>query len=171
VKRVSYYDEFFRDADSHFRKLVERMFREMDEMDEAIRRSELRGEWDVKHVSEPGVRGYVAKGSFQLGEPLRFPKRAIDEVREPLVDIFEDKDHLKLYIELPGVDKKDIQLDVTDSQIEVKAKSFYKRIGLPTRNIEFDEASANYKNGVLEIIIPSAKKTASEEKKKTIKID
>jgi len=166
-----HFDEFFRDTDSYFRKLTERMFREMSEIESAIRSGKLKGEWDIKPIKEPGVKGYVAKGRFQLGEPLRLPKRAIDEVREPLADVFEDKDHVKLYIELPGVEKADIQLNATDSQVEVKAKNFYKNIDLPTRDIEFDKVSANYKNGVLEVIIPKTKKTAKEEKKKTIKID
>ena len=168
---MSYIDEFFRDTDSYFRKLTERMFREMSEIENAIRSGKLKGEWDIKPIKEPGVKGYVAKGRFQLGEPLRFPKRAMDEVREPLADVFEEKDHVKLYIELPGVEKDDIQLNVTDARVEVKAKNFHKNINLPTRDIDFDKASANYKNGVLEVIIPKTKKAAKEEKKKTIKID
>jgi len=166
-----HFDEFFRDTNSYFKKLTERMFREMNDIENAIRSGKLKGEWDIKPIKEPGVKGYVAKGRFQLGEPLRLPKRAIDEVREPLADIFEEKDHVKLYIELPGVEKEDIQLNTTETQIEVKAKNFYKNIDLPTRDIEFDKVSANYKNGVLEVIIPKTKKTAKEEKKKTIKID
>ncbi len=112
---MSYYDEFFRDADSHFRKLAERMFREMDEIEKAIRSGKLKGSWEVKPIEEPGVKGYVAQGRFQLGKPMNLPKHAIDEIREPLADVFEDKEHIKLYIELPGVEKDDIQLNITDS--------------------------------------------------------
>jgi HSP20 family protein len=168
---MPYYDEFFRDTDSYFKKLTQRMFREMNEIENAIKSGKLKGEWDIKPIKEPGVKGYVAQGRFQLGEPLRLPKRAIDEVREPLADVFEDKDHVKLYIELPGVEKDDIQLNTTETQVEVKAKNFYKNINLPTTDIESDKVSANYKNGVLEVTIPKTKKTAKEEKKKTIKID
>ncbi len=168
---MSYIDEFFRDTDSYFKKLTERMFKEMGEIETAIRSGKLKGEWDIKPIKEPGVKGYVAKGRFQLGEPLRLPKQAIDEVREPLADVFEDKDHVKLYVELPGVEKEDIQLNITNSQAEIKAKNFYKNIDLPTRDIEFDKATANYKNGVLEVTIPRTKKATKEEKKKTIKID
>jgi len=168
---MSYIDEFFRDTDSYFKKIAERMFREIGEIDEALRSGKLKGEWDIKPIKEPGVKGYVAQGRFQLGEPLRFSEHAIDEVREPLADVFEDKDHVKLYIELPGVEKEDIQLNATESQVEVKAKNFYKGIDLPTRDVEFDKASANYKNGVLEVVIPKIKETPKEEKQKTIKID
>ena len=166
---MTYFDDAFRDIDAFYRKLAERMFRDMEEIDKAIQSGRLQGEWDVKPINKPGVRGYVAKGRFQLGEPLRLPKQALDEPREPLTDVFEDEEHVKLYVELPGVEKDDIQLNITDAQTEIKAKNFYKTIDLPTRNVEFEKATANYKNGVLEVIIPK-KKTVSEEKK-TIKIE
>jgi len=168
---VTDFDEFFRNPDSYFKKLSERMFKEMEEIEKAIRSGKLQGEWEVKPIEEPGVKGYVARGRFQLGEPLTIPKHAIDEVREPLTDIFEEQYHVKLYVELPGVEKNDIQLNVTEGRAEVKAKNFYKVIDLPTRDIEFEKATANYKNGVLEVMIPKTKKTVSEEKKKTINIE
>jgi HSP20 family protein len=165
------FDEIFRDADSYFKKLSERMFKEMEEIEKAIRSGELQGEWEVKPIEEPGVKGYVVRGRFQLGEPLTLPKQAKDDVREPLTDVFEEQDHVKLYVELPGVEKNDIQLNVTEGRAEVKAKNFYKIIDLPTRDIESEKAIANYKNGVLEVMIPKTKKTGSEEKKKTIEIE
>jgi len=168
---MTYFDETFRDIDAFYKKLTERMFRQMEEIGKAIQSGRLQGEWDVRPIEKPGVRGYVAQGRFQLGEPLRIPRQALDETREPLTDVFEDKEHVKLYIELPGVEKDDIQLNVTVGQAEIKAKNFYKTIDLPTRNIEFNKATANYKNGVLEVLIPKKKTVASEEKKKTIKIE
>jgi len=168
---MGYFDEIFRDTESHFKKLSERMLKEMEEIEKAIRSGKLQGEWEVKPIEKPGVKGYVAHGRFQLGEPLTFPKQAIDEVREPLTDVFEDKDHVKLYVELPGVEKDDIQLNVTEGRAEVKAKNFYKVIDLPATHVEFEKATANYKNGVLEVTIPRKKETMSEEKKKAIKIE
>jgi HSP20 family molecular chaperone IbpA len=161
---------YFEDIDTFYKKLAERMFRQIEELDKTLQSGKLQGEWDVKPINKPGVRGYVAQGRFQLGEPLRFPTQAFNENREPLTDTFEDKAHVKLYIELPGVTKDDIQLNITNTQAEIKAKNFYKTINLPTNNIEFEKATANYKNGVLEVMIPK-KKTASKEKKKTIKIE
>jgi len=168
---MSGHDDVFSDMDSYFKKLAERMFKEMEEFEKAIRSGKLQGEWEVKPIDKPGVKGYVAQGRFQLGEPLTVPKHALDEVREPLTDVFEDKDCVKLYVELPGVEKNDIQLNVTQGKAEVKAKNFYKLVDLPTKDVEFEKASANYKNGVLEVVIPKVKKTIEEEKKKTIKIE
>jgi len=88
-------------------------------------------------------------------------------------------------VEIPGVDKKDINLSVTDTNLEVKVdkkqetkiakkgyiraersyKGFYKSIALPTKILP-EKTKATYRNGVLEVIIPKAEK----KKKKTKRI-
>jgi len=165
-------DEIFRDIDSFYKRLMKRMFHEVRDFERAVNSGQLKGQWDVKPIERPGVKGYVARGRFQLGDgSLRSPRQAIEEQRDPLTDVFEEKDNIKIYMELPGVDKSDIQLNVTDSYAEVRAKNFFKTVELPKRSIDFDKASASYNNGVLEISVPKIQKTAPEEKKRTIKIE
>lgn len=174
---MSYFDEDFSGIDPFFKKFMERMFKEMNELEEAIRSGKLQGGWDIKPIDRPGVKGYVAQRRFQTGEPIQrgqpltIPKHLTEENREPLADVFEDKEFVKLYVELPGVEKNDIQLNITERRAEIKAKNFYRLIDLPASDIEFEKASANYKNGVLEVLIPKTKKTVEEEKKHTIKIE
>lgn len=168
---------YFDDMDKYFKKIVERMFREMTELDESMKSGKMRGEWNIRPIEGPNVKGYVAQRQFRFGSepnepsmPITVPKEELNEIREPLVDVFEEKDAVKLYVELPGIEKDDIQLSVVGQSAEVKAKSFYKQIALPTRDIEVDKVSANYKNGVLQVTIPKKTRIVSEEKK-TIKID
>ena len=170
---MAYFDEM----DSYFKKIIERMFREIAEFDEAAKSGKMQDGWSFRPIEGPGVKGYVAQRQFRFGtepvesqSPLRVPKEGLDDVREPLVDVFEDKDAVKLYVELPGVEKDDIQLNVSGGHAEIKAKNFYKQIALPTRDIESEKTSANYKNGVLQVTIPKKTRLVSEEKK-TIKID
>lgn len=164
-------DEVFRDINSFYKRLMERMFKEMEGFEKAIRSGKLRGSWDVKPINRPGVRGYVAQGQFQLGEPLRLPKRAIKEEREPLTDVFEEEGKVKVYIELPGVDKSDIQLNVAEQVVEIRAKNFFKKVQLPTENVDLEKVTANYKNGVLTVDIPKVQKAVEDDKKRTIKIE
>jgi HSP20 family molecular chaperone IbpA len=165
-------DEVFRDINSFYKCLMERMFKEMQSFEETIDNGKLKGTWDVKPINKPGMRGYVARGQFQTGaEPVLAPKRDLEgEVREPLTDVFEEKEFVKVYMELPGVEKSDIKLDVTEGAMEVKARNFAKTVRLPTRDVDSEKASANYKNGVLEVTIPKIQKTV-DEKKRTIKIE
>lgn len=170
------FEDIFHDVDDFYKKLTKKMFKDMENIEEALRNGELEGEWDIKPIEESGVKGYVARGRFQLGDKstpktLKLPEQIKDEVREPLTDVFQDKDNVKIYMELPGVEKDDIQLNVTDEHVEIKAKNFFKTVDLPTKDVEFDKAVANYKNGVLEVTIPKMKKSATKEQKRTIKIE
>jgi len=167
------FEDIFTDVDSFYKRLTKKMFKEMEDIEEALRNGKLEGEWDIKPIEEPGVKGYVARGRFHFGKPesLKLPKQIQDEVREPLTDVFEDKDNVKLYVELPGVEKDDIQLNVTEGHTEIKAKNFFKSVELPTKDVESDKAVANYKNGVLEVTIPKKKTSATEERRHAIKIE
>jgi HSP20 family protein len=76
--------------------------------------------------------------------------------REPLVDVIEDNDVLRVIAEIPGVRKENIDLSATDKSLLVKAESddhrrkYFKEIDLPCTIIP-DSASAKFKNGVLEV--------------------
>ncbi len=178
---------------SDLRAIIQRM---MSEFEKATRRGNLKGRWEINEINSEGGKGYRLQGHFgsdQPGEPLepfnpfepldpmrprpgpqrpsgQVPESFLEEASEPLTDIFEDEKELKIYFEVRGEDKNDIQLNVTADKVEVKAKSFYRTIPLPTSNIDLERASSKYKNGVLEVIIPRKEKTL-EKDAHTIRID
>lgn len=91
----------------------------------------------------------------------------------PRVDIRETDDALLVQAELPGIDKKDIHLEVKDGVLtlsgerryekEVKEENvhrveraygkFSRSFSLPT-NVDADKVNANMKDGVLEVHLP-----------------
>ena len=81
-----------------------------------------------------------------------------------------DKD-IVFTIDMPGVDKKDIDVKVEDHSITVKAenggsrKYNYSRKFKPS--VDIDSAKATFKNGVLDITLT---KVPEESKGKSIKI-
>jgi len=115
-------------------------------------------------------------------------EKSIEEssFRMPVADVRDLGNSIAVNIELPGVEKENIDLNVRDDLIEVKAKrkvekevkrkgsysyeardvSFYRKIPL-SEEVDADKAVATYRNGVLKIIIP--KKKAKKGKKITIK--
>lgn len=170
------FEDIFQDAENFHRRLLKKMFNEMDDIEEAIKSGKFEGEWDIKPIEEPGVKGYVARGRFEFGgkkaqETLTLPKHIAEEAREPLTDVFQDKNSVKLYVELPGVEKTDIKLDITREHAEIKARNFYKTIDLPTSDIEADKAKTDFKNGVLEVTIPKTKKPTTDKDKTIIKTE
>jgi len=103
----------------------------------------------------------------------------------PKADIEETVDDYKLYIELPGVDKKDIKLNVENNTLVVKGEkkqekenngknfiscernygAFQRVFDLPG-GIKSDKIEAEFKDGVLNIKVPKSE----EAKKKKIEI-
>ena len=103
----------------------------------------------------------------------------------PMVDIYDDNDHIVIKAELPGIDKKDIAIDLKDSVLTLKGErnveneekedNYYRRersfgkferaFTLPT-GLDPEKIKADYKDGVLKIEIPKPEK----EKPKQITI-
>lgn len=91
----------------------------------------------------------------------------------PVADIYDSEDHLVIKAELPGVDKKDIVVDVKDGVLtlsgersydnEVKEDKYYRKerafgkfersFTLPV-NVDSEKIKADFKDGVLKIEIP-----------------
>jgi HSP20 family protein len=87
------------------------------------------------------------------------------EGREPLVDVMDEKDRYKIYVELPGVDKEKIKLDVADASVQIQTddeKKYYKMIQLGAP-VDPDSAKASYKNGVLTLDLEKKEKRTAKE--------
>jgi len=109
----------------------------------------------------------VRKRSFSNGVRPNKEGFKVAETREPIVDVFDEKEHILLIVELPGAAKENIKLDLKGDILILEAgdaKSRYsKEILLPVR-VDFAKREMNFKNGVLEIKIP--KKRCPQPKKK-----
>src|SRR3989338_959366 len=103
-----------------------------------------------------------------------WPTRAIG-ISAPAVDLYEDKEVLVAKVELPGMGKEDIQVNIADHHLTIKAESYYRSersygsfsrtVDLPAE-VQVEKAQASFKNGVLEIRLPKSE----EAKKKEIKV-
>jgi HSP20 family protein len=81
----------------------------------------------------------------------------VQEVREPMVDVFEEEDHILVLAELPGIGKDDMQVDVKDDVLTIvaerKDKKYRKEVLLPC-SVPKDKMQVTCNNGVLEIKCP-----------------
>jgi HSP20 family protein len=122
------------------------------------------GEIDLSHLKEgmKGVFGFSVKTAVG-GEPVvesfgnikQTPEGpSVEEVREPLTDIFDEEHEIRIYAEMPGVDQKDIQLDLKDDILDIRAESgqrkYHKEVLLPAR-VDPKTMTSRYSNGILEI--------------------
>lgn len=108
-------------------------------------------------------------------KPLPFgaPKLGMEvkEEREPLVDVFDEGDLIRIVAELPGIEKSDINLDSTEKiliiSVSTEKRKYYKKIDLPAE-IDPASATASYNNGILEVKV---RKAVPGPKGKRIKIE
>jgi HSP20 family protein len=78
----------------------------------------------------------------------------VEEIREPVVDLFEEKDHLLVVAEMPGISAADVELEVKDDVLTIRAakgdKKYRKEVLLPG-SYPRAKMRLTCNNGVLEI--------------------
>lgn len=143
--------------------LVSKMVEEGKE--EVTRTGEIRGLGDkVK-----GMYGFTVKMGLggkpiieQFGNIKATEKgTVVEEVREPIVDVFDEEERLVVIAELPGVEESDVHLEVRDDILELtaeaKERKYRKEVLLPSP-VDADSMESTYKNGILEIKLLKRKK-------------
>ncbi len=114
---------------------------------------------------------------FQKGKPLAKPtystglfkkprnwkfqtKPLFKKVKEPLVDIFHEAEEVMIVIDLGGFRRGDISLSMKQEEYSIFAKrgdqEFREKIALPPE-VDIEKCQENFRNGVLEIILPRKK--------------
>ena len=105
-----------------------------------------RGPDGVPHIREFGTA---------LNEPAEIAPLP-EGVREPLTDVTVEGDNVRVVVELPGVDKKDIELEATSESICIRVntdmRKFQKTVAL-TVAVDPETAKAEYNNGILEVAL------------------
>ncbi len=124
------------------------------------------GEIDLSHLKEgmKGVFGFSIKtavGGKPIVEPFGNIKKTpkgpkVEEEREPITDVFDEKDEIRVYAEMPGVSQEDIKLDLKEDILDISVQSgdrkYHKEILLPVK-VKAENLTSFYKNGILEIKI------------------
>ena len=83
----------------------------------------------------------------------------VDEVREPLIDIFDEEKEFKVIAELPGVVENEVIVEVSGDILTISAegklRKYHKEILLPS-NVKPKAMTKSFKNGILEITFAKA---------------
>lgn len=125
---------------------------------------------EIKGLGEgaKGVYGFTIRTGLggtpevsQFGNIRPTPKGpVVEEVREPIVDVFDEADRLLVIAELPGVEEGNIRLEVKGDILVISAedrdRKYAKEVLLPGP-IDESGMQSSYKNGVLEITLPKTK--------------
>lgn len=86
----------------------------------------------------------------------------VEEVIEPIVDVFDEGDTILVIAELPGAGENDLNLELKDDIIVISAagndRKYYKEVLLPVA-VNQDMVKPVLKNGILEIRLVKTKLT------------
>ena len=111
-------------------------------------------------------------GNLKPETPTGKPQVALEEKREPLADVIPAENEIRVIVELPGVEKKDIKLSGSADKLTISVdgheRNYYKEVELPAK-VDIKQATSKYKNGVLDITVP--KKKREETKSEPMKIE
>lgn len=95
------------------------------------------------------------------------------ELWTPGIDVFEKDNHLVTKVDLPGMKKEDVKIEVTDGHLAISGErkseaeekkdnyyrcereygSFYRSVPLP-EGVKLEDIKATFANGVLEVRVP-----------------
>ena len=80
----------------------------------------------------------------------------VDEEREPITDIFDEKNEIVIITEMPGIEENDIKIDLKEDILELSAASknrtYRKELLLPLKAVK-QNLRHKFTNGILEIRI------------------
>jgi HSP20 family protein len=124
----------------------------------------------------------VSWPSFRL--PWRAPVESQAAGWSPQIDVFQKDNRLVTRIDLPGMKKEDVKVEVTDGHLAVSGErrseaeekkddyyrcerqygSFYRAVPLPA-GVSLDDVKATFTDGVLEVSVPLPAKPEAKVRK------
>ena len=78
----------------------------------------------------------------------------VQQIREPMVDLFDESDHLLIIAEVPGIEQEDVRLELQDDILIFSAEkgdSKYRKELLLPASFSSGQMSFTCRNGILEI--------------------
>ena len=114
--------------------------------------------------------------------PARWFRGMDAELAAPAVDVFEDKNDIVVKAELPGIEKNNVEVNLTDHMLTIKGEkkkeeetkeenyyrsersygSFLRTVELP-KDVHADKVKAAFKNGILEVRLPKTEEAKAKE--------
>lgn len=125
------------------------------------------GEINLDHLKKgmKGVYGFTIKSGIGGNRPTvetfgnikktpEGPK--VEEEREPMTDVFDEKEEIVVIAEMPGIEEADLKIDLKEDMLDISAarntRKYRKELLLPVK-VQKENMKVKYNNGILEIRI------------------
>jgi len=104
-----------------------------------------------------GGEGVKVEPFGNIAKDKKSGRSVVQEFREPMVDVFDEADHVLLVAEMPGIGPEDVQLEIRDDVLTIHAekgdRKYQKEIVLP-RPFSRDKMKMSCRNGMVKIKCP-----------------
>ncbi|MBI4823593.1 MAG: Hsp20/alpha crystallin family protein [Nitrospirae bacterium] len=145
-------------------KGIEKLVDLASRLEEAGGEIKKEGEIDLSRLKEgmKGVYGFSIKTAVggkpvveTFGNIRETPEGTVfGEEREPLTDVFDEKDEVIIIVEVPGIKTEGISVDLKGDILEIqavnKSRKYRKELLLPSK-VKKETLSYTYNNGILDI--------------------
>lgn len=117
---------------------------------------------NVKGVYGFSIRTLAGKPVIESFGNIRETARGpvVEEIREPIVDVFDEEKRILIIAELPGVSRDKIKIEVAQDILNLTAsdtqRRYAKEVLLPDK-VRPETMKTTYKNGILEITLEKTK--------------
>ena len=133
-------------------------------------------------IPEPGRLGNALDEAFNTWPFSQDEGGAITSSWYPACDVLEDKDSVKILMELPGVTAEDVKLSLENNLLSIRGEkrqqaeegtervhryersygAFERSFALPT-TVDSEKVSAVFQNGILTVTVPKAERARPRE--------
>ena len=175
-------ERWFRRWMKFFEEIEQELEREMRQLTSGMHASAMRGRPNVYYYGfeitigpdgKPIIREFGnVRPRIVEGEEAPGKIEVLEDV-EPLTEVHEDEEKIRVIMELPGVEKDDIKVRLLDDnktlivEAHGKYRKYRKTVKLPSE-VNPDSAKASYKNGVLTVELEKREK---QKRSKVIEVE
>lgn len=139
----------------------------VEKLDALSESGELSKTGEIRGASQElkGIYGYTVKVGLgddpvkvepfgNIRKDAKSGRTVVQDVREPVVDVFDEQDHVLVVAEMPGISPSDVRLEAEGDVLTISAargdKKYLKEVLLP-QSFAREQMHVSGNNGVVEI--------------------
>jgi len=114
----------------------------------------LKGVYGFSVKVGPGKEGFKVEPFGNIGQDKATGESVVREIREPMVDVCEEADHVLVVAEMPGIGADDVRVEIRDDVLIISAekgdKKYRKEVLLP-QSFSRENLKLSCQSGILQV--------------------
>lgn len=115
---------------------------------------DLKGVYGVSFKVGIGGQGVKVEPFGNVRKDHTTGESVVQEIHEPIVDLFDEEDHVLVIAEMPGIDAEDVEVAIKDDILTLSARTedrqYFKEVLLPG-DFREENVTVSSRNGIVKI--------------------